>query len=352
MNDRPCCRLEGATLKDGWIVQKLLRAPRDARQDDDVSGGTFCAQYQVLNASGETAFLKAFDFSSVFQGDDIVKRINLLTTDYILEKDLLIKCKDRKMSRVVVPLSHGEVTTSMPAPFGTVYYIIFEMAECDIRAKKESGDMMAECIFRSLHGSALGVQQLHRAHIAHHDIKPSNILVFDKDSKVADLGRSFDSNRPSRFDSYPFSGDSGYMPFEKYWGIHHGDFYDRCCSDLFMLGNLLFFHFLDVSVNVLVFKRIEDRGLSVSNVSFDVAKPILIDAFYDVLEDLRAFLKNSTPDISDEVVLVARELCNPDPSQRGYSRRPAKNLRYSVDRYVTKFANLARKARIYNVRRA
>lgn len=70
-------------------------------------------------------------------------------------------------------------------------------------------------LLRSLHHVATGLYQLHSARVAHQDLKPSNILVFDKKlSKVSDLGSASIREVPSPRDEAPFAGDSTYAPPE------------------------------------------------------------------------------------------------------------------------------------------
>lgn len=55
----------------------------------------------------------------------------------------------------------------------------------------------------TLHQVAVGIQELHRAKIAHQDVKRSNVVFFgeQRDSvKLIDLGRAVKRDRPSRND--------------------------------------------------------------------------------------------------------------------------------------------------------
>src|SRR5205823_2049082 len=65
----------------------------------------------------------------------------------------------------------------------------------------------------SLHHIATGLYQLHSAEVAHQDLKPSNILVFEgSTSKIADLGCASVKGVASPRDSAAFAGDRTYAP--------------------------------------------------------------------------------------------------------------------------------------------
>src|SRR5690606_38946951 len=73
-----------------------------------------------------------------------------------------------------------------------VYYLIFELADGDVREHINFSDSIdIAWKLRSLHNIVTGINQLHSIDIAHQDIKPSNVFVYDKlTSKLGDLGRS------------------------------------------------------------------------------------------------------------------------------------------------------------------
>ena len=93
------------------------------------------------------------------------------------------------MDRVVTALEDGGIKVD-DGVFGTVNYLIFEPADGDIRRHLALPQRVEIAwILRSLHHIATGLLQLHSSKVAHQDVKPSNVLVFDrKISKVSDLG--------------------------------------------------------------------------------------------------------------------------------------------------------------------
>ena len=99
-------------------------------------------------------------------------------------------------------------------------------------------------IFRSLHNTAVGLQQLHKNGIAHQDLKPSNVLVFDKVSKISDLGRASTQEISFRYDNLIIPGDRNYAPIEQLYNYHFcNDFEEKFAADLYLLGSLFIFFF-------------------------------------------------------------------------------------------------------------
>src|SRR5665213_204205 len=94
-------QLVGLQLDGGWQVVKRL-------QLQGSSGGHFSVPYLVRDAEGKDHFLKAFDFSSAFDpGVDVISALQRLTNGFEHERDILEHCKARRLSAVVVAISHG-----------------------------------------------------------------------------------------------------------------------------------------------------------------------------------------------------------------------------------------------------
>jgi serine/threonine protein kinase len=63
-------------------------------------------------------------------------------------------------------------------------YLPFELATGDLREQVDlSRRFDLAYRLRVLHNSAKGLSQLHNSHIAHQDLKPSNVVTFDRTSK-------------------------------------------------------------------------------------------------------------------------------------------------------------------------
>ena len=148
----PARQLVGLTLDGPWTVTELLERPASA------TGGCFSQGYRVVGADGTKAFLKALDYTGALaESDDPARVLEALTTAYNYERDLLAKCKGRRMSRVVTILADGKVRVSDSVD-GVVQYLIFgEFRVCSGRADTFEGGVrqFRECRIMSCIGAFL-----------------------------------------------------------------------------------------------------------------------------------------------------------------------------------------------------
>lgn len=337
---RPAECLTGLDLPGNWHVESLIKRPPTS------TGGKFSVGYIVKNKDGRIAYLKALDFSSAFNQPDPARALQAMTTAYNFERDLLAKCKDRKLNRVVTPLADG--TVNVPGnfgPLGNVCYLIFELASGDIRKEVETwSDFDLAWSLRSLHETAVGIRQLQSIGIAHQDLKPSNVLVFPIfGSKVTDLGQASDINNPSKTDSHQIPGDYGYCPPEQWYGFRPADFSHRYISDLYLLGSLLFFYFMRCSATQAIqFKISQIHKKKFIRTNFIHDLPYIQHAFAEVLSDFRSSTKGFAKKLTDEIVMITQQLCEPDPRRRG-DPKIAKSLvpQFDLQPYVSRFDRLA-----------
>lgn len=227
----PAQLLLGYELEGGWkVIQKVDPGPL-------ATGGHFSVGYLVKRSDGKDGYLKALDFSAAFQEADVARALEAMTRAYNFERDLLNKCRDRKMKRVVTPLADGTLRLDGAlGPQTTVCYLIFEIAEGDIRKYRQTLKEfdLAWCL-RSMHHTAVGLNQLHSSGIAHQDVKPSNVLVFAQDgSKIADLGRATDVSTPFVNDKRILPGDTGYAPPEQFYGFAISDSFEKERQQIFI----------------------------------------------------------------------------------------------------------------------
>lgn len=338
--------LEGLHLDQGWVVDR--RAPRSPT----ATGGNFCIGYFVSHPDGRRGFLKALNYAMAFRPNfDPVAVLNSLTEAFMLERDLLRHCGSSKMSRVVVSITDGVVhLDNYPIP--TVNYIIFELAKGDVRSELDE-IARADAVFRlrCLHNVAVGLRQLHNKRIAHQDLKPSNILVFEdaldvkrQISKVSDLGRATDAARPASHDTLPIAGDHSYAPPEQLYGATPAEFGPRrLACDLYQLGSLAVFIFTGVTLNAtLNMELLPMHNWNNWKGSYEEVLPYVRDAFSCAMS---AFASSLPAEISNELTSLVRQLCDPDATRRGYvmSHRFGANP-YSLERIVGRFNLLAHRA--------
>jgi serine/threonine protein kinase len=342
MEARPAECLEGIDLPDGWHIQsRISRHPKS-------TGGCFSESYKVINSDGREAFLKAFDFSSAFRGPgDLADNLADLSNTFIFERELLNKCKGK--SRIVTPITAGYADIQRFAPLHKVPYLIFEMAQSDIRTKvAEWKEFDLAFSLRSIHHSSVGLQQLHLTQIAHQDLKPSNVLYFGQEgSKLSDLGCASDMSMPSKNDKYQIAGDPKYAPPELRYGLSIQDnFHARFIADMYLLGSLIFFFFLGVSASSLLWYKISrDQNRKFTQSTFTQDLPYLQYYFNDCLSDLKTSLDYAAGEIADSILQISRELCEPDPKRRGNPKTfGSLTPQWDLQTYISRFNLLARKA--------
>jgi len=339
--------LVGLDLDGGWHVDELVKpAPKG-------TGGYSSISYLVSNKERKKGFLKALDFSAALQEEDPARLLYELTSAYEHERNLLHQCKDKSLRRVVVPLADGTARVSdIFKPLHKVPYLIFPMARGNIRdvvARWERFDLA--WALRSLHHSALGLQELHGIGVAHQDVKPSNVLVFPVEgSKLTDLGSASQVGKPSQSDTKFIPGDVSYATPEQWYGWSQSpDFSNRYLLDLYRLGGLIFFFFAGCSAtDAIQLKLSIKHGKGFTRSDFTSDLPYVQYAFAETLHDLHTLVQPLAGDSTDEIVTIAQQLCEPDPRRRGDPRARAARYRRQQDlqAFVSRFDRLARTAEI------
>lgn len=346
MEKRPAACLKGLKLDGGWTVGNIVKRPKSS------TGGKFSIGYEATHESGKVGYLKALDFSSAMASPDPSRALFALTKAYNFERDLLIKCGSKGMSKVVIPLDYGTTHLNGFGNISPVCYIIFEMAKRDIRHHADLLDRfdMAWC-FRSMHHISIGLHQLHQAGIVHQDLKPSNVLYFgDNNHKLTDLGRAFCKDMTSEVDDYQLPGDPAYAPLEQFYRFRlPNDLDSRMSADLYLMGSMLFYFFLNTSVTATIHASFKAHaGPNLSGADFLADLPFFQEAFYRIVEEFRNSIIMDRMGFADQIVQIVTELCNPDPSKRGNPRTlQSQGRKYSVLRYISRFDLLARQAEKY-----
>ena len=343
--------LKGLDLEGGWHVD--ARVAKSAKG----TGGYSSISYWASNRKGEKAFLKAIDLSSALQDDDLMGRLNVLTEAYLHECNLLRQCKDKRLRRVVMPITEGLAKVSeIYKPLDRVPYIIFPKADGSIREVVERWRDFEKKFdlawaLRCLHHSATGLQELHGMNIAHQDVKPSNILFYPVEgSKITDLGSASQVGNPSGSDRWRVAGDPRYTTPEQWYGwSQSAGFEDRYLVDLYRLGSLIFFFFSNISaMDALQLKLSSKYRKDFIKSDFISDLPYLQYAFKESLDGLRESVEETAGDLTDQIIMIAGQLCDPDPQRRGDPRARVAKYRkqHDMQAYVSRFNTLARRAEL------
>lgn len=337
----PTFLLTGLALDGGWTVVHRLQ------KDEKHTGGAFSVGYVVENSDGRQGFLKALDFyAPLSYSVDAATDLKAMTEAFIHERRLLEQCARRRLSKVVLAIDSGSVRVETGQPWNVVQYLIFELADTDVRAQLDSFQEFDEAwALRSLHNVAVGMYQLHKEGISHQDLKPSNVLLFadGAESKVTDLGRSIHRNMPGPHDRLDVPGAIPYAPPELLYNHLHPDFETRRFgADLYLIGSLISSYFTGMSMTALLTLHLP-RGMSFREWpgTFHDVLPALKSSFEDSLSYVSAEFPEG---IRGDLTTIVRQLCDPDPEQRGHPRnRASRGSSYSLERFVSALDRLARK---------
>src|SRR5436309_2989988 len=115
--------LLGRTLANGWQVVELVP------KLDGATGGLTSRGYIVVSPAGTRAYLKALDYSEALASDDVAGKLREATNAYVHERELLLRCEERRLSRIVRALDHGQERVEGVDGIPTVDYLILELAE-------------------------------------------------------------------------------------------------------------------------------------------------------------------------------------------------------------------------------
>ena len=327
--------LFGVTLPGNWkVIEKVAK-------DHYSTCGHFSVSY-IVEREGKKAFLKVLDLGAALRmPGDHLKHIESLIKQFNFERDTLRICRQFGLKRVASAIDDGKM--DLQGGDG-VYYIVFELAEGDIRKKQNlSHPLDLAWKLRILHNTAVGLDQLHRKNIAHQDLKPSNVLVFGKkDSKVSDLGCADIKNTGSPRGSLPIPGDQSYAAPELLYGDIPRDWEARRLgSDMFLYGNLVAFVFANASLTAAIMQNLAPAhrpGLWPHD--YRTVLPYVRNAFGISMNDIRQALP---PSIAGEIGDALEVLCEPDPRLRGHAK-DRYSSQFSFERFVSLFDKLATRA--------
>lgn len=342
--------LVGKTLDSGWKVTAQIPIGKDTTNG---TGGFFSVAYLVEDSKGKKAFLKALDYSRAFEDTNPAKKLQELTEAYNFEVELLEKCKRRFFDRVVTSIEKGKIYIEENNEFSVVEFIIFELAEGDVRKFLDFSEAM-DIVGRLqiLHHVATGLKQLHSVGVSHQDLKPSNVLLFQNQSisKIADLGRSIDKTIIAPHEDCDIAGAPSYAPPEIIYGYYPPEWKERRLGcDFYHLGSLICFLFTSLTINALLTKHLPRSFKPFAwggnwTGTYQEAIPYLRDAFDKVISEFETQIQNN--ELKKDLSAILRQLCEPDITLRGHPReRQINGNSFSLEKYITRFDLLAHRAK-------
>jgi serine/threonine protein kinase len=342
-NDVAAPSLVGLTLKDVWKVKNKIE------KTGSQTGSHFSVGY-IVEKDGKDFFLKAFNVNSFLNNSgDFMKTMTEMTDAYNYEKELSEHCMNKHVDKVSFVIDFGEIMLEK-FPFPVVPFLVFELANGDIRKAIDfSNKINTIWKFHSLHEIAIGLKQLHTINVSHQDLKPSNILVFNKnnDSKICDLGRSACLDIKSNFLNMQFTGDLTYAPPETWYKIIEPDWKKRTFAiDCYMLGSLITFYFAGVSMTSILLTKIKQEHHHLKwTGTFKEIESYLQIAFSEALIELKKSIDSEF--CKDDIIELITQLCNPNPDKRGYCKKITTHNKYSLERIISKLNLLKYNSQIH-----
>jgi serine/threonine protein kinase len=333
----PASQLKGLKLDGGWtVVNPAARKP-------NATGGFFSVGYIVQHDDGRKGFLKALDYVKVMQHVNAPHLMQAMTAAYLFEVGLCQKVAH--LSKVARAVGSGSLLLNPADAFTRVEYLIFELADEDIR---QNLDAMAKLdlvfLMRTLHDVATGLAQLHQAQIAHQDLKPSNVLFYKQEetSKICDLGRAWDMNATAPHDKESIAGDRQYAPIEQLYGEISADHrVRRFGCDMYHLGSLTVFLFARTHMSALLIDNLDPqhRPASWGSAYRDVLP--FVQAAFDI--SLEEFARSVPDPVRNDLRTAVSQLCDPDPARRGHPLN-RNTWQFNFARYISLFDLLGRRA--------
>lgn len=334
-----------------WRVLRLVS------RGDNATGSNFSTGYVVSDQEGKEYYLKAVDLPRVIQfapsyRESPVAALNEATKAFLYEARISDYCRSGGAHRVVCAVDHGELLLDPRRPMDLVPFLVFELADGDIRAVSVRTNWIDfEWIFRVLRDTATGIRQLHKLNVAHQDIKPSNVMCFEHRARIGDLGRVVCSSLPeSVFREPRFTGDNNYAAPEVTYFVQPTSWSEMYRGDIYMLGGIA--AYLVASINVTsaltnLVERIDgDYSPWVWRGSYDAILPMLVSVFPQVISSITSAVP---PPLQVRFERLLTVLCHPDPKRRNFAGEA--NSQMVLEKAVSRLDHLCRLAGAYRAGR-
>lgn len=326
MDTFACNDLEGRVI-GGWKV-----GPRITSNDATAKYALF---HQVKK--GEVnAIMKVLDYDKCLNSSDLDgagDQNELLareTGSFHFETDLAKECAGNHMGNVIRYLDSGELKLE-GFVVKNVSYIVYELSEGkigDFLRFSSKTDFVVDLgmlidKLKSLHQVAKGVKQLHTHLIAHHNITPQSVEVFDKNmlTKVSGLQKSRTRKGVlnSPVSAKLFDGDYTYAPPEAIFNYKMSEEMSTYYQiDTYMFGNLIVYYLSSMNMTTLINRRCPCALMNWASkgASYEQVLPDILKAFNESLDDIAASI--SVDELRTPIVEIIEGLCHPDPQKRGY----------------------------------
>lgn len=336
----------GRTLANGFVIESVrLCAAKNP------TGGCHSMGFSARAPDGRLAFVKILDTTIDESADDPLADLKARVDAFLYERDIVLKTLERKMSAIVRAIDFGQI--DFDPGTNPAYYLLFELAQGDLREQvdlERRFDLAYR--LRVLHTTAKGLSQLHYSQIAHQDLKPSNIVTFERSvngdpetTKIADFGHAHDRKVPRPGTDRIVAGDPTWAPPEQLYG-HRLDEWEtrRFSADLYQLGSLTVFLFLGISATDCIggHLRPEHHWDVWCGGRYADIQPHLIEGTQAMLDELAAEVD---PLVREELLSLTGYLLDPDPLRRAHPRnRAGAGANYGLERFISRFDVLATKA--------
>ena len=349
-----CNDLTGKTI-GGWTVGNQI-----ASSDKTAKYALF---YEVRNDAG-SAIMKVLNYDKCHNGslDGTHDRASLMareTSAFHFESSLAKECTGNRMGNVIRYIDSGDI--ELPDyHIKTVSYIIYEMSEGkigDFLTFSSKTDFVVDLgllveKLKSLHQVTNGVRQLHAKLIAHHNITPQTVEVFEANtlSKVGGLQRSRTHQEllHSPVSARLFDGDYTFAPPEAFFNYKMSeDMSTYYQIDNYMLGNLIVYYLSMMNLTTLISSKCP-YSLShwaSKGADYNDVLPAIIAAFNQSIEEIKSSI--CVEELREPIAQIIEGLCHPVPERRGYPGRFSKpEVNADLLRVLSKLDVLYNKAQL------